>query len=537
MRDWNNDIFARLDQGFAAYIEPNFERLKPRCHRKSYSEWTPSTVGGAKNLFDHIPEQREWAIQLESGSWSWQIQDRNRKMKGREVPGRGLEVFDLVKHLCGRSFAVGTTNRPWTGRGAPSPVKFLRIDVDNDAWMYALDPSMVEELWISLDRHAGFLGEAGIPYTVFRTGRRGVQYIFPLPIEIPHDAASIIVAALRAGLRRAQGTDFKSDLEGILRLPLGLHAKSGNLGAFIDVGNRRLFDLEGQRVELTKSFLPSELSEGFEDFVNEIGTTTPNKLLSDSKGLMKLISSKNPFAQRLLSLLPHRQFQLQVGAPNQASAASNISCESSEPKHLNLGVQDKSWAQGVWNMPVHQGQFWEWLRRGSGGHGGIRAARLLFGPKLYEANLIQKAHSVPHASDRDLQDRIYAIQSLVRNYSTSADRKDAVQSQARLEAPSQAITERSKQLVAEIPRQPHARWSFDLAEKALSLILEAISQSPKRIASASIVMVSEGLDRVWGANPSRSAVATILRVLDAGGVIIRQPQGRKISLPDKWTLG
>jgi hypothetical protein len=113
MREWGSDLFASNGEGLAAYTEPDNDRLKKGRHKETYARWVSNTVGGAKCLFELIPNHREWAIQLENGSWSWHIEGTKRKMRGREVEGRPLEIFSLVKHLCGRGYAIGTTNRPW----------------------------------------------------------------------------------------------------------------------------------------------------------------------------------------------------------------------------------------------------------------------------------------------------------------------------------------------------------------------------------------------------------------------------------------
>jgi hypothetical protein len=538
---WNSDIFAPNCKGIAAYTEPHYHRLKTGCHKLTYAKWVSNTVGGAKFLFDQIPEQREWAVQLDDGPWSWHIDGVKRKMRGREIQGKPLKVFALVKHLCGRGYAIGVTNRPWKGGGSVAQVKFLRIDVDNDAWLYRLDPSMVEALWVSLDRHAEILSQSGLSYTVFRTGNRGVQYVVQLPSEVSHEVASVLVAALRGGLRRAPGTDFKSDLEGILRLPLGLHAKSGRIGAFIDVENRRLYDPGEQESLLLRSFSPSPMIEGFDEFAAEMSTSaSANVVLKDREGLERLASSRNPLALRLLSMLPpsHQPTHLNIGVQDKRSSSPLLPNAPLQPTHLNyIGVQDKVWAGAVWSIQIRQGHFWNWIRRGTGGSGGVKAARVLFGPTMYEQKLIDKARTTPYASSRDLQDRIHSIQSLVRNYNTATSQTQVSSPCPKLQPPSEVAVALSERLVSEIPRQPHARWSGELAQRVLSLIVEAIFRSSKCIASASIGMVMEGLEAVWGTAPSRSAVATVLRVLDGSGAIIRQPQGRKNSLPDMWTLG
>jgi hypothetical protein len=381
-----------------------------------------------------------------------------------------MRLLDVYRHLSGHSFSLGMTNRvrsDWLQRediehrercfliegretklwnpshiltedeliasytsGIPltywehrflrreTSVRAIRIDVDCD------------EVWMNRDHHkltsqiraCAALGEQlGLGFSVFRTGGRGLQAIYSLPWPQTPLSASWLASKLRDALSvRLAGLLAVVDCDStrsIMRLPLGLHAKSGSLGLFLSPDTGEIQPIEEQVCQSTRAFSAAKGATRSSHALKAIRSAF-------DRGENGLGIASREIEQRAWEHLPVESEFLQILldgriAPPEVSEGRIISVEenvtqgqavedSEQPgqgAELPDAILARAWA--VWNCGY-----------GAGGsnafhlEGGIAIAKLLFGDKARE-RLRSQAESSPCRRPQDLEDRFTRIDQLL----------------------------------------------------------------------------------------------------------------------------
>jgi len=197
-----------------------------------------------------------------AGKWPEQRVGRNAgnatggsgriKKRGR-WPDKSLECIDVLNALGNPvRFAVGNTDArlkaeywgeeaTWEFDRVPATrVRHLRLDVDmNRAYEVEDHVAVVDEL----RRERDILAALGYTAHFFRTANRGHQIVIPTP-HLDRSVASLAMLMMRYALTLAERTPRsvvvdKSNLDALMRLPLGRHAASGSVGWMIRPNGRR----------------------------------------------------------------------------------------------------------------------------------------------------------------------------------------------------------------------------------------------------------------------------------------------------------
>ena len=287
------DPFVRETRSLSELLEPDdhldFMRTRGRTYSQA-SRLVPFTCQAARDVHNTFSSW-DWGYQYsnQKGQCDWTrsqvgvlrkrfIRNPNEQSMQYGLP---LREQDLVRHLTGQNRTLGTCDRPldiwfqpdgislvaqalskneaisysdaewcyfseqyvriiessplsstWQKvHGQPrKSVRMLRFDIDcDDVWqnhdLAALDHQ------IQIER--GIAVEFGLEYRAFRTGGRKHQILFLLPAEINLASAHWLTLGIKQILiirSHSNATDFKSNFDGLLRLPFGIHHKRNSFG-------------------------------------------------------------------------------------------------------------------------------------------------------------------------------------------------------------------------------------------------------------------------------------------------------------------
>jgi len=385
------------------------------------------------------------------------------------------------------------------------------------------------------------MAELGLPYHVFRTGGRGVQLIVPLPSPTPHSVASLITHGIREALRSCGGTDFRSSLDNVMRLPGGLHSTSVGfgLGLFVDLANNRLFDIDMQAHLMTDAFnwKPDNASWTTEQYLADLARIGDHSQLG--RKVLKLHEAESLIER--LRQIPIIESIRRIRESARTTAISTTPtmvdvpvCAFDPPSPEPLpttGAGRTAWAQRVWAQGFRPHGFWSWFNMKEGK--GVLAARLLFGEDGAEAKLIELAESTPAESRADIDQRIHTIRSSFRNWGKNGIKTpdtpyvigEATPDALRL----------STRIVDAIPRKFKAKWSAELAERVTLILLMVTA---KRDGTISINRVCQELRDRWpDESVNRQSVREMLTRLVDEGAFLRTARSRASGEADSWLRG
>lgn len=249
-------LLAHLDQDEHFFLPPRpdakqlrrLSALKPFAHALA-----------------HATEGLNWAVQQPDGSWPQVFADRkvHSRYSGQwEATGK-LPTKSCLLALAGYTCAAGTSDRPGIPlkdagaenfERAASGMTFraVRLDVDCDD---AFDRQDRDALRAATDAVRAAYSSVGLTCSIWTTGGRGIQAVAPCQPLTWHELRRVerhLKHVLSSTLPEGAKAD-KGGTEGILRLPFGLHPKTGRLGLFIDADCQTL-PLSRQLQELLKAY-------------------------------------------------------------------------------------------------------------------------------------------------------------------------------------------------------------------------------------------------------------------------------------------
>jgi len=543
--EFDTSLMALHPFPFAYYVEPEgwSELAAMRGPRKShYQKFVPQTHRIAQAMYSHVHERRRWGKQLDGGWVTETFMSEVNAKWGKRLCDC-IYTRDILKHLCGRSgFARGTSDVPFH-REFAEPVSVLRFDVDQDWEWISRDPGPI---WETLKRQRDLMAHLGLGYEVFRTGGRGVQLIIPLPCPTSHSVASVLVHLIRDVLVTAGGTDFKSNLDGILRLPGGVHARENSLrlGLFIDVENERLYGIEKQAELLARCWSfnqsKSRISSGdmsadmdrLRRLMDEMGIRGSSVV---DQSLAYDLLDKGSDLNLITSIKTARDaagVRTIVGGQKTLSTVRDNATVGGDaaPKRQGNG---KAWAQRTMSRGFQPRGFWRWINYK--GERGAAAAHILYGDDA-EIKLIGMATETPCRCDLDLKQRFDTIKSMCKRERESRDRRRSRPSSCKSDVAAHTL-QLAKQAVAEIPRGNRSRWNMELTEMLLALILTEIDRAGGEapVSINSIQLQTEAQRPELQTN--RQSIAEALTRLSQHGILARRSRVRAWGEADIWSCG
>jgi hypothetical protein len=584
-QEFSRGLFSHNEAAFAYYTDPDgFEEIhRLRAPRlKDYQRIVPTAYEIAERLFAQIHQRRDWGVQITPDRWTFETEGAEIRVKHGIRRGKRIELQDVLKHLTGRSrFARGTTDKPIPhyharpdGSMVPNFVPAVRFDIDLDrAFRYRNSDRLLREL----RSQQRVIQASGLPYRVFRTGSRGVQAVIPLPLSVPPSLASLISEGFKLALA-ARGSSFvgvdKDNLHGLLRLPGGVHAKTGDLGLWIDVDAGELHSLEEQ-ISLMKSGMTwSERDSS--PMSNREFTRAANDLIRQMRGrgyeLHRLVESDlaltiiekhsaNEIAAAILRSIEegkrvrrenekeHTRFMsellVQTESDEQISEEASADQEFALPAHTEHPAGTIEWARSVWDEAYEPGGHWEWINMA--GKRGILAAAILFGEDGGEQALLDLSRRIGAISEAELRAREHTIRALWRSFELKEHYRTATKVSEKsplvLGDSDDDIEQIADTILARMLEvQPKPRWNKDLARKVVVLLLIGIRDSENGRLRISFGSISDSINEKWpGSNCNRQRVAEMIPRITFGEASLvrafhRYRGQRWRSLSDEYAL-
>lgn len=485
--DFDRRVFGRNTLPLAAYAEPDgFRALSclPKLTAAAVIRHAPKTFAAAGALYWHLAQVEVWGVQLRDG-WVTETRGRTVRMGSRTRPGRAMRAQDLRRHLLGRGFAVGATDSHRDR--LREDVGCVRVDVDYESvftYGYLGGDDEKEQyraiLARLLRRQVEAVGEMGLEARAFTTGSKGYQLVVPLPGATPWPVARSVASSLQSRLRPLGGKDFRTSMDAILRLPGGLHAALGGLGAWIGLSDCSLYSPEDQLRMMWDGFRYSRPEGGID----------PEEY---AEALRAPQFGETEVGRRLLG----------------ASGAEREEIITVPLRAVPDGGRDR--ARAVWEAGFLPGAFWEWLIQGRG----MYAAQLLFGPGA-EGELLALARSVPCRSRGEMEKRERTIRDLCASWKWFGEpggaEREIITVPLRVVDPESAVI--AAEVVALLPRSSRSRWKPERARAVLGAVVQALKEGQHCAVPVTLRSISGAAGL-----PVGRALSVLLRVLEEGGAL------------------
>jgi hypothetical protein len=216
------DLDTLNTKPFLAYTNPDaYQQLIRQQKRKEASFNRVSIKPELDEIFQLLGAHDSYAVNYHwksSGAWATKTAGR-----GDRFPVQPFRAIDFLNVLLGE-YRLGTAVA--LSDKQRKNITTIRIDYDFDTYSGNGVVRLTKEIQDKL-------ASIGLDCFFFTTGNRGIQAIIPLPSPLPITVARQMWVRLKQYLSTNIATLDKCSLESFLRLPLGIHASSNNLGLFM----------------------------------------------------------------------------------------------------------------------------------------------------------------------------------------------------------------------------------------------------------------------------------------------------------------
>lgn len=548
---FDTNLFGGHTLPFAAYIEPaGYAEIarRERVSLPAYTKWVPTTVEIAHALFASLPQTEKWGRQIITRTGpQWVTEVLYGSYKGRQGkprPGKALTALDLLRALSRPDvYAYGRTDqhveereydtfRPTVFR--TTQVNCLCLDVDMDSAWETHNTGMIRQE-IALEREIARL--LGLPYRVFRTGGRGHQAVLPLPAAVDRSAAAWLMQAYRVILEPYHWFDGErfahadaTNLEKIVRIVGGRHAKSGLLALWVDPLTGNLHELPEQIALMERGYRHPGggqlAADAFIEAAREVAACL------EEQGIERFIAPPSPFREmtfwKVVDALPDNllvgRFQGAVeemtlggeaggGDPFRKTRAwTEEVAPSLAPEEWQTPGGIRRWAERQWAVDwVQPGVFWDWISEAGGR--GITAAKVLFGDQALE-QLIERTHALDTTLPSKGQERRRVIRALYPAHQMRA-----------FVNPRAVVGELAEEALALVPlilealnaqKRIQARNRVDI-EQVVTVLLLAFQQAEEGYIDLSLDAIRDSIKARWpDSQIDRSTVGRHLKRLKDG---------------------
>lgn len=454
--DWNlltPHPFDFHDAPFGAILEPDgYAMMRGRKSRtvKAYREVMPLTTQIASEIFDSLACLDVWGehraakkvagtVKTDEGFFkptadvSWMTYTAGKRVlvktgerAGQTFPMRPMVLLDVIKALASPEHFAIANKDVWDWGQSDRLLRQARIDIDLD---YVFDRAHLELLQAQVAQARAVFAAFGLTAEVMRTGNRGIQVLATIPL-MPRHLASVIIQMLRYVLKSAalpqwRAKDYQSNLDGLMRLPLGRHAFTGNV-AWMLGDDAHVLPVECQARAVHNALsAPSTMSTDWVDEMNEFLSNRffcPASKLDD--GVLPLLAEAMP-RNGLVTVLEEacQQFSIPfvvrptvAAMPAVTTAAEQEVLEdpASAPLRSNIPV-DKRRARAIFDAGYKAGESYKYhmikTADGKRGKNGIGMALVLADGDVEQARrmLHQQAREMPVESEAAVNARISRV--------------------------------------------------------------------------------------------------------------------------------
>lgn len=402
--EFDLDICAVHGNTLAGLLDGNVAEDLRHARIRNYGKLdrvAPKTMHLTHKVFDLVGPRRRWGLQMPIGtdiSWrTFTAGRRNSSKSGHSIGSdQSFSLNDLRKSFLGQKFAYGYGDSPLTfndeyGRPSCQAVRHIRIDVDQDrSWWDSGNSKLIIE---DARKMMAALVDQDMQAYAFRTGGRGIQFIIPFAREVPHSVASLVAHQIKDILRLSATPSAidKSNMEGILRMPGGIHAETDRIGLFIDLEAGCLYPLEHQEELFVESLrLGGEIMADMNQVdaavlaLKAIGIEAHECV--DATTFGNIMSSPVLLKTATLVNAPITVI------PTSASHHARMGTMSGQP----IPNRNSEWAKRMWNEELVPGRFYDWLIV----RNGIYSAHKLFGSDGKDRLLTKIASEPANTADQ-----------------------------------------------------------------------------------------------------------------------------------------
>ncbi len=456
------DLDALNTKPFLAYTDPDaYQQLIRQQKRKEASFNRVSIKPELDEIFQLLGAHDSYAVNYQwksSGTWATKTAGR-----GDRFPVQAFRVIDFMNVLLGEyrsGTAVALSDKQRQN------ITTIRIDYDFDTYSGVAAVRLTKEIQDKL-------ASIGLDCFFFTTGNRGIQAIIPLPSPLPVTVARQMWVRLKQYLSTNIATLDKCSLDSFLRLPLGIHASSNNLGLFMSPETESYVSHIDQLRHFRDSWqwtMPAHISNAID---------------------------KNAFliqAEKGFTFIPE-------------PAVATIVKKSTNKLPTNNG-----WADRVWNtgQTLQAGQWQDYLTK----HHALHASFVLHGNEAC-TKLEELAGRVPARTPSDIVDRIKAVRALWQKFNPIQPPKNSSEVLALMVATriSQETHTEAGVLFAYIQHRktPQTRWINENAHDFILAVLHGINCSDGRNLTITIDELAEYLHCAAISEMSRRTLVRIIQ--------------------------
>ncbi len=449
---WTPDPFDLHHAPFGKLLEP--DGYATMCDRqsgtvKAYAKFMPMTMHLATAIFRSLACHDVWGehrvtkkvagtAETDEGfrkpktdiSWTTytagkSVLIKHGKRAGRKFPMQAMCLLDVIKALASPDhYAVGNKD---TGIMPHTLLQQVRIDIDLD---YVFERKILDFLQAQVTQAKAVFAAFGLTAEVMRTGNRGIQVLATIP-PMPRFMASVVVHALRHVLQGAaplewRAEDYQSNLDGLMRLPLGRHAFTGNV-AWMLGDDARVLPVGRQASAIhTALCAPSTMNTEWMDEIHELLLSCryrPEAKLAD--GILAILAEAIPHNGIVTALEEAcQQFDVPFVLRPRVVAVPTIMLDAEQvapdkdaacaPSRSSIPV-DKRRARAIFNAGYKEGESYQYhmikTADGKRGKNGIGMALILTDGDVEEARqmLHQQAQEMPAESESAVNARISRV--------------------------------------------------------------------------------------------------------------------------------
>lgn len=456
------DLDALNTKPFLAYTDPDaYQLLINQNRRKEASFNRISIKPELDEVFHLLGAHDSYAVNYRwksSGAWATKTAGM-----GDRFPVQPFRVIDFLNVLLGE-YRSGTAIA-LTDKHNPT-VSTIRIDYDFDRYSSNGVVRLTKEIQDKL-------ASIGLDCFFFTTGNRGIQAIIPLPSALPIAVARQMWVRLKQYLSTNIATLDKSSLDSFLRLPLGIHASSNNLGLFMSPETESYVSHIDQLRHFRDSWqwtMPAHISNAID---------------------------KNAFltqADKGFAFIPK-------------PAVATIVKQSTNKLPTNNGWADRVWNKG---QTLQAGQWQDYLKKDHALH----ASFVLHGNDAC-TKLEELARTVPARLPADINDRIKAVRGFWQKFNPIQPPKGSSEILALMittRISPETHTE-ADALFAYIQHRktPHTRWINEYAQDFIKAVLHGINCSDGRDLTITIDELTGYLHRAAISEMSRRTLVRIIQ--------------------------
>ena len=455
------DLDALNTKPFLAYTDPDAYHLLINQNRRKEASFNRISIKPELDeVFHLLGTHDSYAVNYHwkrSGAWATKTAGR-----GERYPVQPFRAIDFLNVLLGE-YRSGTAIA-LTDKHNPT-VSTIRIDYDFDRYSSNGVLRLTKEIQDKL-------ASIGLDCFFFCTGNRGIQAIIPLPSALPITVARQMWVRLKAYLSTNIATLDKSCLDSFLRLPLGIHASSNNLGLYMSPETESYVSYIDQLRHFRDSWqwtMPAHISNAIDE----------NAFLTQ--------------ADKGFTFIPQPAVAIVV------------------KQSTNKLPSGASWADNVWNMgqSLQPGQWQEYLLK----HHALHASFVLHGSEAC-TKLEELAARIPARTPSDIDDRIKTVRALWQKFNPVQPPKNSSEVLALMVATriSQETHTEADALFAYIQHRktPHTRWINENTHDFILAVLHGINCSDGRDLT---ITIDDLILYLHGAAISEMSRRTLVRII------------------------